>query len=917
MISARPCMMRAWPLVIMEKIVQEQTTTSKPFYQRAWVAVVAAVALLFLLVLVILPYGISYGLHQWLLANGGEEVQLEDVDFNVFTGRATVTDLNVKAGGHSLLLVPKLELDVDWMPLFSKHVAAKAITFDGVEITIIQTADGSLRIGGISLPEAEDTVDETTEEPWGFGLEELEIINTSITYQSPDLQLVTHLEHLRLSHLITWMTDPARLVLNGSVNDAPVMLDGQLPPLSDGLGFTGKLEMTSLRLQAFATLAESAVAGLGGQLSIDSRLDVLLAPGKSLTVSHSGMLGLNGLTLEQDGIQLSYADLQWQGDMQLVTAIDNGGLDLDLQGSLTGKDLGIADGDYQLSYADQEWKGSLTLQSAIAGSGTSIKLQGTVSGNDLAVLVPAEALTVHHGDFLWDGTVAVESGENTVVTGEGQLQLGKLGADVADSKVNLASINDLTIEKLRLLENGDVTVTGLTVTGAVFAKDTAAADSKQSSGGSVLSAGLITADSIQVSAGNQVAIGLLEWRDVTSLIQRDPDGEWRPVRIIHTLPFSNKEAAEKQPATAPVTQPDTPPGRVRVDEIRVTGDSSIILDDRTVTPPFNMRLTVTEAVLKNVDNGQPGLNSPISIKGRISKHSHISVAGTIQPFAERPTLDLKSHVDGISLPQLTPYTVAMLGYALESGHLDADSTLKINKGQLDSQNKLVIRGLEITGVDNESREKLDSQLLVPLGTGLSMLRDDNDTIKLDLPVSGDIDNPDFGIGDIINTAMSKAVKQGAMTYLKLALQPYGALITVAQLAGEAAMKVRLQPVGFEPGLLEPAGETGAYLKKVAGILKDRPEVNIKICGLAVAADRIALAGGTAPKEAGSKTAGTIKGVKPVTDQQLLELAKQRAGFVKEVLVTKYGVTANRLVACTPHIDDAEDDGNIPRVDLLI
>jgi len=908
-------MMLAWPSVIMGRTMQEKSTTNQPFYRRTWIAVLAAVAVLFLLVLVVLPYGISYGLHQWLLANGGDEVQLEDIDFNIFTGRAAVTNLSVIADGQPRLVIPRLELDVDWIPLFSRHVDARAIVFDGVEITIVQAADASLRIGGISLPEAEDKAEETTGQLWGFGLEALEIINTTVTYVSPDMQLVTRLDSLTLSHLITWTTDPARLVLNGTVNDAPVMLDGQLPALSDGFGFTGKLGITSLPLHTFATLAESAVTGLGGQFSISSELDVLLTPAASLTVSHTGVLGLEGLALEQDGRQMSYADFQWQGEMKLATAIDSGGLDLDLQGVITGKELGVADDDYQLSYADQEWKGALTLQSAAGGGGTNIKLQGTLTGDNLALLVPAEALTMRHGGFLWDGTVAVESGENTAVTAAGHVQLGKLGADVADSKVNLASIDDLAVEKLGLLENGDVTVTGLTVTGAVFAKDTAATGSKESSGGSVLSAGLITADSIQVTEGNQVAIGLLEWRDVISLIQRDPDGEWRPVRIIHTLPFTNTDTEEKQPAA--VDNADVPAGRVRVDEIRVVGDSAIILDDRTVKPPFNMRLTVTEAVLKNVDNGQPDQDSPISIKGRISKHSHISVEGTMQPFAEHPTLDLKNHVDGISLPQLSPYTVAALGYALESGHLDADSTLKINKGKIDSQNNLVIRGLEITGVDNESREKLDGQLLVPLSTGLSMLRDDNDTIKLDLPVSGDIDSPDFGIGDIINTAMSKAIKQGSMTYLKLALQPYGALITVAQLAGEAATKVRLQPVSFEPGQVTALGETDSYLKKVAGILKDRPELNIKICGLAVAADRVALADGAVPKETDSKTTGSARGVKPVTDPQLLELAKQRAGFVKDRLVTKYGVTASRLVACTPHIDDAEDDDNVPRVDLLI
>lgn len=901
--------------------MQEKSIANRPFYRRTSVAVLVALAVLFLLVLVVLPYGISYGLHQWLLANGGDDVQLEDIDFNMFTGRATVTDLNVIAGGKPRLVIPKLELDVDWMPLFSRQLDVRAVALDGVDITIVQAVDGSLRIGGISLPEAEDTDAETTAKPWGLGLEELEIVNTTITYESQDIQLVTRLDKLVLSHLVTWMTDPAQLVLNGTVNDAPVMLDGQLPPLSEGFGFTGKLGITSLPLHTFAVLAKSAVSGLGGKFSMSSELDVLLSQEASLAISHTGVLGLEGLSLEQGGRQVNYADFQWKGEAKLATAIDEGGLDLDLQGIITGKDLRVADADYQLSYGDQEWKGALTVQSVAGGGSTDVKLQGTITGNDLAVLVPAEALTLLYGNFLWDGTVmTVVSGENTAVAAEGRMQIGKLGADVADSKVNLAKIDDLTIEKLGLLENGDLTVTGMTARGAVFAKDTAAIDSKEDSGGSVLSAGLITADSIQVTAGNQVAIGVLEWRDVISLIQRDPDGEWRPVRILNTLPFAKvgSEAQEPAAAVAPEeTDTDTPAGRVMVDEIRVTGDSAVIMNDQTVKPPFDMRLTVTEAVLKNVDNGQPDQKSPISIKGRISKHSHISVAGTVQPFAEQPTLDLKNHVDGISLPQLSPYTVAALGYALESGQLDADSTLQINRGQIDSQNHLVIRGLELSGVDNESREKLDSQLTVSLDTALDMLRDNNNMITLDLPVSGDINSPDFGISDIINTAVSKAIMQGSMTYLKFALQPYGALITVAQLAGEAATKVRLQPVSFESGQATPSGESDSYLKKVAGILQDRPEINIKICGLAVAGDRVALAGSAAPKETDSKTAGSVKEGKPVTDRQLLDLATQRALFVKDRMVTKYGVSGSRLIACTPHIDDAEDAENVPRVDLLI
>ena len=893
--------------------MQEKTLTQKPLYKRTWLVVLASVAAVFALLLVVLPYGISYGLHQWLLANGGDEVQLEDIDFNVFTGKASVTNLDVFVDGQSLLLIPELELDVDWMPLFSERVDIRAITLEGVNIHIAQAADGSLRIGGISLPASEDSSEESNGEIWGFALETLDVLNTSIVFNSPDVQLLTHIESLGLADLVSWSTDPARLQMNAVINDAPVMLDGELPPLSAGFGFAGKLSVMSLPLHAFATLAAPAVDGLGGQLSVASELEVLLTPENLLTLSHAGEIGVDELALEQDGRSLSYAGLQWQGDITLTNGGQPGGLALDLQGILTGKDLAIADKEMQLSYAAQQWTGALGVKAAAGSSNTDISVQGKLDGDSLAVLIPAEDFSIYHGKFSWDGDVTVAAGEEATVAVTGSLRVDKLGADSADHKVSLANIKDLSVEKLQLLENGDISVTGLAINEAVFARDAAVSDGKQGHDGSVLSTGRISADSIQVTGGNQIAIGVFEWRDMVSYIQRESNGDWRPVRILDTLPFTdaNEAAApdDKEVAAAPA-------GRVRIDELRVTGDSAFILDDKTVKPPFKMRLAVTEGWVKNIDSGDPELDSPINIKGRISKHSHITVKGSLKPFAARPTLDLVNHVDGISLPQLTPYTVAALGYALDSGQLDADLTLKINKGVVDSENKLVIRGLEISPVDNESREKLDGSLAVSLDTALGMLRDKNNTIKLDLPVKGDIDSPDFDISDVINTAVSTAIKQGSMTYLKLALQPYGALITIAEMAGDAATKVRLQPVNFAAGEAVPAAESDGYLEKVAGILKDRPEVNIKICGSAVAADRVAL-GGAVAVEAKDKSGASDKAVAAVTDQQLLELAKKRAAFVKDRLVIKYGASASRLVACTPEIDAAEDDDNVARVDLLI
>jgi len=134
------------------------------------VAVPAVIAALLLLVLILLPLGMSWGLNRWLLANGGEVVAIEDVDVNLFTGKVSIEQLQLEADGRPHLRIPRLELVIEWLPLFSKHVDVKSVLMDGVEIEIAVQADGSMTIGGVVLPDAGSDGDEAGPSLWGFGL---------------------------------------------------------------------------------------------------------------------------------------------------------------------------------------------------------------------------------------------------------------------------------------------------------------------------------------------------------------------------------------------------------------------------------------------------------------------------------------------------------------------------------------------------------------------------------------------------------------------------------------------------------------------------------------------------------------------------------------------------------------------------
>ena len=766
-----------------------QDAATQRFNRRRRLAVVAAVAVFILLVLVVLPFGMSYGLHKWLLANGGDDVTIGDIDFNAFTGRAAISNLQLSADQRTLLTIPRLELDVDWLPLLSRRLVVRSVVVNGVAVEVRMDTDGSMRIGGIRLPDSEPDPVMEPEKTWHVGVDQVAVANTTINYRSDDLQLDTRLDDLRLSGIKTWASEPASLVLSGAINDAAISLDGQLPPLANGTGYSGRVVVDGLELSSFAGLVRDAVSELAGRLSIDSHVNILQSADKHLAFRLSGSVSAAGLSVTQAENQLAFDSLEWTGD------------------------------------------------------------------------------------------VAMPAGDEIRVSANGQVV--SIGAAYG--------------------------VVGET---------------------SILKVGSLELDTVQLSEGN-IALGTLAASDLVADLQRDRDGEWRVAQAIDSLPETEKITADAETG-APAD--GDPTGNISIDAITISGDSSITLHDASVDPAFDTRLTLTAADIGRIDSASPAQDTPVTIKARTGKHSRIVINGTVQPFAERPTLNLESSLEGIALTALSPYTMYTLGYALKSGHLDADSSIRIDRGKLDIGNKLTIRGLEVTPVDNASRERLDTQMSVPLDTALNMLRDKHDTIRLKLPVTGDINSPDFNVSDAVNTAVGKALKKGSMTYLTLALQPYAALISIVKIAGEVATRVRLEPVVFDAGAGTRRVGSGEYLGKVAGIMEDRPELNVKICGFASEQDRLAL-GGQSPVDPPIRAAGRLPdtvlkpetdkpaaGTTPppavaVTDEQLLELASQRADALTDYLVSEHAIKASRLVACQPAIDSETDAQG--RVDLLI
>lgn len=841
---------------------RKNTSSQKGLLRQGWVLVLVGIAMLMVLLLVLTPYLMAWSAKDWLRQNGADQVEVQDIDFNPFTGVVVVKQLKMRTNDRDTLDIPRLMLDMDWGPLFTRKVHVNTVTVEGVQLTVDVSPDGELQIAGVRL--AESGADEgDAGEPWGYGIVELDIRNTVIDYRDPKLQLKTEIHELTLSELATWATDPAPFTFDGALNGAGISMDGQLPALADGYGFAGSIKVSSLSLQAFEALAQPALTKLSGQLTLDSRIDVSYRENTPLQAEQDGLVRLDDLQVAQADFNLAYGRLEWQGKTSFASADE-----------------------------------------------ITVNNSGQLAGSGLDLVMPSEQFRLRQGNLDWEGRVGYTGGESGDLQVSGRLALDKADVDAVDGEFRLVGFDTLTIDSVDVQGTDAVTIENLVISGAMLA-DTGSGDSdSEAERLPPLQIASLGFDHIEIRDGKRVSIDTIDSREARYTAMRDKDGKWRMATILESLPFMGDD---EQEATE---DKDAEPGSLRVGVLK-NSDMVLRVEDYSVKPAFRMQFNGMETT-KNIDTAIPDQDTHVHLKGSTARHDTIEIKGTVRPFASPLSLNLESHIDGLEMPSLSPYAIASIGHRLDSGQLDADSTLKVDQGQLDGMNTLVMKGLKISPVKSDELEKMQTQLAVPLDKGLDMLRDDNDVISLKLPISGDLDSPHFDLGDVINKAVARATKEGAITSLTLLLQPYGSLITVARYAADKASAVRLDPVEFAPASAEIDAARHDYLGKVAGIIKKRPGINIRLCGVATPRDREALVQKAAETQAAGsdkKKDGDQPPVPGIPDSQLIELADGRDAAIKDYLVGKHGVKPGRLVACQPAIDP--DEGAGPRVDLLI
>ncbi|MBL4744714.1 MAG: DUF748 domain-containing protein [Cycloclasticus sp.] len=808
-------------------------------------------------ILIALPFAIQFGIIKALKDAGSQTVSIEDVDFNIFTGTLAIKELSAQRLEEPELHASLIQLDIDWLPLFSKRLFISSLSLSDFSITIEQRPDSTLVVAGIEIPPSKEEQNDEAPSDWGVGLDKLALNKNTFRIKSDKFSHDFVINTLTLDDVYSWKPGHSSdFSFNTALNDASIKGDIKLMAFADKPTIQGKLIIDNFSLKMLQPFVQEHVSALDGVLKTNIDFTLSLSD-QGITHSQSGLVSISHSTANLTDIKLKHELVQWQGDITVET--NNDLLELNLNGEL------LVNGH-----------------------------QDQLSSPPLDTLV---------NKLQWKGTTHfTKNNEGQQLAIEGGIDLAGLSSTNRETLLSIGSLKHLKISKLTINELDDIKLAPIVLSELSVAKK-----EKQQA---LFSAKEISLSALHIKNLKDISINDLAIQSLSSKLSINKENE---IQLINSLNDSLSSTTSKQPTTVDTNEPKA---LLAISSIKLKGNNVISINKLTSTGTVKKVIVLKNLDIGEINNQKTELQTPFKLLATIDKHANLSVKGKAALFSKKTNAQIKSTLNALELHSFSPISNELIGYSIESGQMNVDTSLNIKQNIMDGNMDIEINQFVLDSTDTKKASVISQNLSMPLDSALSLLRDENDDIKLNIPIKGDVASPDFNISDIINTALANSLQGAVTASLKLALGPYALVYMATEAAYGAATAIHLKPVEFFAGEHLLSNDSITYLQHMGEMMKKSPGLRLKLCGFSTEVDRQALitqAAKTAEVKADAKIAPTIN------DDRLIELAEQRSTAVKSELLNKHSINPKRLFTCSPKFDKqtGSQKNAKPRVELLI
>lgn len=226
-----------------------------------------------------------------------------------------------------------------------------------------------------------------------------------------------------------------------------------------------------------------------------------------------------------------------------------------------------------------------------------------------------------------------------------------------------------------------------------------------------------------------------QWKEYSNINLLLPKKEKQGVTLQSGIDDGSQETVQKE------EEPTGKPMQLHVGSLRVV-DAAVTYNDHTLPDEFHFPITGLNV---SADDLTTAGGNNAQVRATLPGGGHLMVRWKGNLANWKSYQDLFLSIKGLDMRQLGPWAVAYTGYPIEDGIFGLTTRLAINNSNFDNQNKIDIYKAKV----GDRRKDVSAEVKIPLKAALYILKDKDDKILIEMPVKGNIDNPEFNYMKVV------------------------------------------------------------------------------------------------------------------------------------------------------------------------
>jgi uncharacterized protein involved in outer membrane biogenesis len=830
----------------------------RPLLKKIFVGLIIFFAAFTLLGFLGLPPILKYILAKKLSENLHREVTINQIKINPYALSIAVRGLTVKDKGSSETFVSceEIFLNLQSLSAFRRALILSEIRLKQPFIKITQHPDRSYNFSDLMENKETKLPEKEKSKPLNFSLNNIRIENGSIDFQDDSKQKKHTVRELNigvpfLSNVPYYVNTYVQPSFSAKINGTPYTLQGKTKPFTESRETTFEINITGLNIPYYLSYVPMKMNFRVASAYLDTQTQISFVQPKSenpsLTIT--GTVSLKNIAVNDQQnkplLRLPLLNISIAPSRPIEkfihlskVSIQSPGLEIqrDGRGTLNVQTLLPEKGETKPAPKKAEDSTPFSLDI------DELQLtDGKISFSDLTPSEPI-TLTVKNLDLRAERISTAKDSKSKLSL---SLRLNKRGTISTTGSIGIDPISAELKMNLKGIEIGafqpyftdkvKITVTGgaFSTTGNLSLGRAGNQELKISYRGNAALSSFSSIDKTNAEdflkweslSFNGFNVGInpfltdIKGISLTNFYSRVTMNAGGTLNLQEIL---EKGEPKAETPTPPVVQEKTPPKEkppfsskessknIKIGTITLQG-GRIDFTDRSLKPDYSAKLAEIGGRISGLSSEETTL-ADLELRGKLDDYAPLEITGKINPLKEDLYVDLKVRFKDMELSPMTPYSGKYVGYTVEKGKLSFDLKYLIVKKKLDSQNRILLSQFTLGNkVESPQATKL------PVKLAISLLKDRTGEIKLDIPVTGSLDDPKFSIWGIILKVLLNLIAKAATSPFSLLGAVFG--------GGE-----ELSFVEFDYGITNLTEPNAKKIGTIVKALHERPSLKMDIEG---------------------------------------------------------------------------------------